>query len=132
MNHAPARTEAAQPGDRTWDPETFVQGLGGDLQLATELVTLFRGECPGLLAAVRHAIDGRDAEAIRRAAHTFKGAIANFTTSGAHVAAGTVERLAQVADLSGTAEAMAALEREIAGLLRAMGDWDEAQQRRAS
>ena len=52
--------------------------VGGDVQLLAEISQLFIDDVPGHLENIRAALDAGDAEALRRAAHAFKGAAANF------------------------------------------------------
>jgi signal transduction histidine kinase/DNA-binding response OmpR family regulator len=57
---------------------TVLARVGGDVQLLTEISRLFIDDVPSHLAKIRAALDAGDAEALRRAAHAFKGAAANF------------------------------------------------------
>src|SRR5258706_14258693 len=50
----------------------------GDREFLAEILNLFLETCPKLLTAVEDAMSRNDAQAIRRAAHTLKGSVANF------------------------------------------------------
>jgi signal transduction histidine kinase/CheY-like chemotaxis protein len=50
----------------------------GDRDLLNEMIRLFAEEAPKTLERLRDAIDARDAEAVRQAAHSLKGAASNF------------------------------------------------------
>ncbi len=70
---------------------TVLARLGDDAQLVADISRLFIEDAPDHLRQIRAALDGRDGEALRRAAHTFKGAIANFGAQAAVDAARTLE-----------------------------------------
>ena len=72
---------------------TVLARVGGDAQLLTEISRLFIDDVPGHLEKIRAALDGRDAEALRRAAHAFKGAAANFEATAVVRAARRLEEI---------------------------------------
>jgi signal transduction histidine kinase/CheY-like chemotaxis protein len=76
------------------DRQQFMSRLGGDEQLFLDVVQLFLQDCPLRLAAIKEAVDRRDAERIRLAAHALKGASANLSASGLFEAAAVLERIA--------------------------------------
>jgi HPt (histidine-containing phosphotransfer) domain-containing protein len=67
--------------------------LGGDEDLFGEVIDLFLEDCPARLTAIRQAVDRRDGEAIRIAAHALKGAAGNLSAAGLFEAAYILERL---------------------------------------
>ncbi len=75
--------------------------VGGDTQLLAEISRLFIDDVPGHLARIRAALEAGDGEALRRAAHTYKGAAANFEAVAVVRAARQLEELAQVNGLAG-------------------------------
>ena len=64
------------------DEIDLVSRLHGDKELAAEIVRLFAEECPTLLQDIRIALDQRDSAAVRRAAHTLKGAASTAAAVG--------------------------------------------------
>lgn len=52
--------------------------VDGDLAFLKELIEVFAADCPRSLEAIRESISRKDAEGLHRAAHSFKGATANF------------------------------------------------------
>jgi two-component system sensor histidine kinase/response regulator len=86
---APAAPAAAAPVDR----ERLMVRLEGDEQLFLDVVRLFLDDCPMRLAAIKAAVDSRDAEKIRTTAHALKGAAANLSAQRLFEAARTLERL---------------------------------------
>ncbi len=80
------------------DENDLVSRLHGDKELAAEIVRLFAEECPTLLQGIRMALDRRDPAAVRRAAHTLKGAASTAAAVGVTEAASLLEVLAGEAD----------------------------------
>jgi signal transduction histidine kinase/DNA-binding response OmpR family regulator len=78
-----------QPSDR----EAMLARLDGDERLLQQVVQVFLDDVPERLTAVRSAIDRRDAENLRRAAHALKGAAANLSAMAVFDAAQTLERM---------------------------------------
>jgi CheY-like chemotaxis protein len=75
------------------DRASLIERLGGDEALLREVIKLFQGDCPVRLAALKAAVDGRDADRIRTEAHALKGAAANLSAAGLAEAAATLERI---------------------------------------
>jgi HPt (histidine-containing phosphotransfer) domain-containing protein len=90
--------------------------LDGDKNLLTELVQIFLGECPGLMARIRTAITEQDPPRLKSAAHALKGSVANFGAHGAVNAAARLETLGLDPTLETDAanEALRVLEVEMA------------------
>ena len=84
-----APTAEREPIDRP----ALLDRLGGDEGLLTEVSRVFLEDCPGRLAAIRSAIEARDADRVRTSAHALKGAAANLSARGLFEAASTLERL---------------------------------------
>jgi len=70
-----------------------LERLGGDHALYTHVAGLFLEDCPARLAAIRSAVDDRDAERIRTSAHALKGAAGNLSATGLWNAASIMERI---------------------------------------
>ena len=70
-----------------------LERLGGDRQLLSDVVGVFLEDCPRQLANVKLAVDARDADAIRQAAHALKGAAGNLAATDVFEAAQTLERI---------------------------------------
>lgn len=110
------------PPDR-WSPESLIQQLAGDEQLAREMVALFVGECPRMIGAIQDALAAGDADAVRRAAHSFKGAVGNFTSEGLTVTARELEQAAAEGRLDEAEGLVRRLDGELGALLRAMAEF---------
>jgi two-component system cell cycle response regulator DivK len=98
------------------DVEDFKARVGDDRVLMGELISLFLMESPKLAAATRNAALEKNGPALRTAAHTFKGMVANFSASRAFHAVSVLEELGGGNDLSNVMNASDALDTEVAAL----------------
>ena len=104
----------------TWSPAALTDRLGGDADLARELVDIFLVEYPSLLRAIRTSSERGDAHALRRAAHALRGSVNNFIDDGPTATALAIEQAAATSRLDEAAGLMSQLEREINALAVAM------------
>ena len=72
--------------------------VDGDEEIFSELCDIFLDDAPKRLAAIRTALEARDATALRAAAHAYKGAAGVFDATGIVDAA---RRLEQIGDEGG-------------------------------
>jgi HPt (histidine-containing phosphotransfer) domain-containing protein len=103
-----------------WTSAELAARLGGNSQLARELIDIFLAEYPNLLQSVRLSVERSDGEAIGRSAHALKGSVANFIDSGPTATAQALERAATESRLGDTPTLVAQLERELHELAAAM------------
>ena len=115
---AVAEVEAAEPAPI--NVAELLQRVGGDTELARDVIDLFRLDWPASLARVHAAVDSGDLEALQRAAHALKGAAGNLGAQPTMEAARVIEQLAQSRDLAAAAAAVAPLERAAAKLMTAL------------
>jgi len=91
---SPGSDSAAKPlGPSSVDCAAVMVRLGGDVELFDDVIGIFLEDCPPRVAAVKTAIDERDAIGLRAAAHVLKGVAANLSAAGLFEAAQTLERL---------------------------------------
>jgi HPt (histidine-containing phosphotransfer) domain-containing protein len=104
---------AAEPRDEpaTVSMEVLAR-VGGDRELLAEISRLFVDDAPRHLQKIREALDTRDGEALRRAAHGLKGAAANFDADGVVNAARTIEEIGRTGDFEAHQTAWQALTSE--------------------
>lgn len=107
MHTPPDRRETPAP---PIDREEFVQRMGGDHLLCLDVIQMFLEDCPVRLAAIKAAVDDRNAEGIRTAAHALKGAAGNLSAGPLCDAAGDLERIGA----DGRLEALSAAWRQLA------------------
>jgi CheY-like chemotaxis protein len=122
----PAAGTTAEPATGPLDPQLAMEQMGGDPQIARELIHVFRDECPALLDAIRQAVRKADADALQRAAHTLKGSISVFAAEPARVAALELEQIGKNNALEQAADAVAKLQTEIDRLLPALTELAES------
>ncbi len=92
--HVPPRSTADAPSDGGIELSAQVLArVGGDRQLLAEISRLFVDDAPNHLQRIQSAIESRDAEALRRAAHALKGAAANFEAESVVAAARALEEI---------------------------------------
>lgn len=75
------------------DRDALLARLGHDEELVADVIQVFLADCPDRLAAIRMAVEVRDAEQIRTASHALKGAAANISAVGLFEAARILERI---------------------------------------
>jgi CheY-like chemotaxis protein/HPt (histidine-containing phosphotransfer) domain-containing protein len=95
---ASAIAAAAEPDESLLTSQVLAR-VGGDRELLAEISRLFVDDAPQHLQRIRAAIDARDSDALRRAAHSLKGAAANFDAEGVVTVARTLEQMGRDATL---------------------------------
>jgi HPt (histidine-containing phosphotransfer) domain-containing protein len=110
-----------------WSPATMLERLGGDEELAHQLVELFISECPRMMAAVRDSVASGNADQVRRASHAFKGSVGNFTDEAPMTTAFELEQIGKDGRLDQTAMLLARLECEVEDFLSALRRFEEGQ-----
>src|SRR5580693_7291224 len=81
----------------------------GDPEFLAEIVNLFLATYPDLLSDIDGAVLRQDSDALRRAAHTMKGAVANFGAKAVVEQARTIEAMGKSGDLAPAREAVLTL-----------------------
>jgi CheY-like chemotaxis protein/HPt (histidine-containing phosphotransfer) domain-containing protein len=79
-------------------PMRVLARVGGDRALLAEISRLFVDDAPRHLQSIRAALDARNGESLRRAAHGLKGAAANFEADGVVTAARTLEEIGRTGE----------------------------------
>ncbi len=95
------------------DEEELLDRLSGDMELLGELVPLFLEDSPAMIAGIREAIDSRNPDALRKAAHSLKGAVGNFSAYPAYRAAFRLEEMGSQEALDQADEAFGVLQLEM-------------------
>ena len=110
--HAPAEDELIPEVS-----DEVLARVGGDRELLAEICRLFVEDAPRHLEQIRAAIEARDSESLKRAAHGLKGAAANFDADGVVDAARTLEDIGRSAQFDGHEAAWRALTIETGRLI---------------
>lgn len=116
------RAAGAEPPWRPAEREAYLDGLGGDTDLARRLVSLFLEQAPSLLDAVHDALARRDAPGLSREAHRLKGAMGGFPAIAAQDLVARLENAALQGHVDTARAVFPSLERELTRLVRALPD----------
>lgn len=106
--------------ERAVDMAAVLDRIGGDEDLLKELVGLYLDDEHQLLAQIAEAIAAGDGEALRRSAHTLKGAVSNFCAARAQAAAQAVEDAGRAHRLDAAPALVAALHAELSQVRAAL------------
>lgn len=106
--------------DDILDKAALLARVDHDVEFLAETVEMFDQDAPRLLAEIRQAVARQDGAALARAAHTFKGMVANFCAQAATEAALKLEMMGESGDLAGAQESLHALEEESGRLKSAL------------
>ncbi len=109
------------PGDVPvidWDAAR--QNIPGGKDMFRELAVILRSQSPQLLQEMTSALQDRDANRLRRAAHTLKGAAGHFAAHRLTAAAGALEQLGRDESWENADELLSAVRQEAASLLQAL------------
>jgi CheY-like chemotaxis protein/HPt (histidine-containing phosphotransfer) domain-containing protein len=94
LEEAAGNTTSAHQASPSRDlPDEVLARVGGDRALLAEMVRLFADDAPQTVSRIRDAIETRDAEALRCAAHALKGAAGNFEAADVVGVARTLEEM---------------------------------------
>jgi two-component system sensor histidine kinase/response regulator len=92
---------SAPPSEMPFDHAGLLDRVEGDTELLREIVELFLADCPRMLAEVQAAIGAGDPVALKRSAHTLKGAAANFGATAAVALSLELETIGKSGEVSG-------------------------------
>ena len=107
---------SGEPSSPGMDRNAAMARVGGDAALLREIAGLFLTESEKQIQEIRSAIATGDAHAVEQAAHSLRGAVANFGAAAAVAAAQRLEQLGSAGDLKDAAAALTALERTLTTL----------------
>jgi HPt (histidine-containing phosphotransfer) domain-containing protein len=105
-----ATAGAAPAPEAPFDGAALQERVEGDVELLREIIALFLEDSPRLIEDVRAAVAAGDAAGLKRAAHTLKGAAANFGAAPVVAVALELELMGRTGNLSGAAPARDRLE----------------------
>jgi two-component system sensor histidine kinase/response regulator len=110
---APPRPAGPVSADsRIFNRAKALEECMGNEQLIARMAAAFLKTLPASLAAIREAVRGRDAEKLRVAAHTLKGAASSLYAGGVSAAALALETIGRSGALDGADRALESLDRE--------------------
>lgn len=98
----------------------LIERLDNDFELYLELLELFTTDSASIISRIENAIINRDSEALRKAAHTLKGAVANFSAPAAYEAASILEQTGRNRELANANDQFLKLKAEIDSVIKEM------------
>jgi HPt (histidine-containing phosphotransfer) domain-containing protein len=93
-------TKEPTVSEQLFDRQAALARVGDDEELLVELVKIFLDDYPHSLSDIEEAVARQDPPKLERAAHTLKGAVANFGAEPVVRQAYALERLGRMGDLS--------------------------------
>jgi CheY-like chemotaxis protein len=92
-------------GTSLFDEAAALAYAGGDRRLLRQVVGLFQSDAAARIRAIARAIGAKDAEALRIAAHTLKGAAAAVGAGSGRALAASLEQMGRAGELQGATPA---------------------------
>ncbi|MBS0202538.1 MAG: response regulator [Planctomycetes bacterium] len=114
----PQNSQVADPPVIDW--AIAQQRLGGGASVIQEFAAIMQEQVPKLMAEIRHAIETRDSQLLRRTAHTIKGSATYFGAEPLVQAAMSLENLGRDGLFEDTATLLERLETEVDHVLNAL------------
>lgn len=121
----PAAIDAKPPAvdsDAAYDRAALERRVGADPGLFVELCGLFEPRAQALLAQIQSAIEARESEGVKRAAHELKGMLLNLTACAATRIVRELEAAGQAARYEDATACRAQLVDEVARLVSALAE----------
>jgi HPt (histidine-containing phosphotransfer) domain-containing protein len=111
---------AEGPASPAIDVPALMARVERDLDLLAELLDLFGEDSADLIARLEDAVSASDADAVWRAAHTLKGAVANFCAPRAVASAAALEAAGRDGNLSTAPSLLASVRADIEAVRAAL------------
>ena len=105
---------------QVFDAKELLERVDNDWDFLAETVEMLSTDGPGVLDAIRQSVVSGDAAAVGRAAHTFKGLVANFCAPDVQESAFALEQAGKAGDLSGSSVAVEELRARFDALVAAL------------
>jgi HPt (histidine-containing phosphotransfer) domain-containing protein len=109
-----------KPGDNgdtdTLDEPALMKVVGGDGKLASELAQLFLDDLDSRVAEITAAVEARQVDRLRAAAHALRGSAGSLRAGNVRDASGALESIASSGSLEEAMHALNALDLALASL----------------
>ncbi len=116
-------------GPVVFDEDALLDRLFGDRALMAEVIALFVDDCPLRLAAIDQAVQGRNPEDLRTAAHALKGAAASLSALRLFEATAALERVGAESRMDAAEDAQRRVSAEANAVLEVWGRFVAAESR---
>ena len=125
-----AIAQAGQSRGNSFDEAGALARANGDRVLLAELVRMFLADCPQCVRALHDAVEANEASLVLDAAHSLKGAMANFTDVRRDDAVYRLERMGRDGELSLAKRLSRVVEKQIGELAHELREWLSTQAER--
>jgi len=102
--------------NRLIDPEKLLDMAMDDVDFLSELIDLFTALIPEQIQEIKQAMAQNDAETLAVVAHSFKGAVGNYTQGAPHLLLQDLENAGKSGQLQDCPEKLELLEQELTNL----------------
>ena len=100
----------------TLDEPALMKVVGGDRKLASELAQLFLDDLDNRVAEITVAVEDRQVDRLRAAAHALRGSAGSLRAGNVRDASGALESIASSGSLEGAIHALNTLDLALASL----------------
>jgi len=100
----------------TLDEPALMKVVGGDRKLANELAQLFLDDLDNRVAEITAAVEARQVDRLRAAAHALRGSAGSLRAGNVRDASGALESIASAGSLEGAMHALNVLDLALATL----------------
>jgi HPt (histidine-containing phosphotransfer) domain-containing protein len=115
MNHT--TKASANSGRKVCDLAATLTRMGSNVELARQILELFREDAPGYQVRLHEAIAKRDSGEVEKAAHSLRGMLSTFGADAAIEIALQLERAGSQGDLAMASAQICELDNEISRFL---------------
>jgi len=122
----PRKTPPAETTGQLIDWEATTQRMPGGEKVARDMAGMLREEAPKCLAQIRQAQQERDAETLRRAAHTLKGSLAIFELDDMVVLSEEMESYGKAGDFGAAGKLLPGMEAAVSRLTDELAGYVES------
>ncbi len=109
-----------QAATENLDPASLLARFGGDAKLVHRLADVFLSDYPKMVTRIKKAVAARNAEALVKAAHGFKGAVSNFGAKEVVEITRRLEAKGREGSLAGAEEICKELQKALSPLLETL------------
>ena len=104
------------------DKAVLLNAFDQDRDFLTEIVQIFLTDAPPLLKNIKEALRAKDADSLKRAAHSLKGMLGNFQAEEAARTASQLEECGRQNEFDHCSQAYETLAGQLDGVCRMLSD----------
>ena len=104
----------------SFDRDELIEAMGGNKEILSKVIGIFVNHSSAALGEIKNAIEKQNSTLLERSAHSFKGAVAQFSARDAFTIAKQLETVAQEGNLEPASALFSKLEEEVARLQKGL------------